>query len=572
MNLKRAFPVLENLKSYERSSFQKDLFAGITVAVMLVPQGMAYAMLAGVPPIYGLYGGLVPLLIYALLGTSRQMSIGPVAVSSLLLLAGISQITEPFEPEYITLVIFTGLLIGLIQTSLGLMKLGFLVNFISHPVIIGFTSAAAIIIAITQLKDLLGFDIPRFDQSYKTFLYAIDHISETHWLTFFICVGSILLIIILRKLNKNLPGPLIVVIIGTLMVYLGGDKMGGVAIVQEVPQGLPTFSTAFFSLADIPKLIPTVLTVTVIGIVESISIAKVLQGKHQHYKIKPNQELIALGFSKMLGSFFQSLPTSGSFTRSAVNNEAGAMTGVASIVSAVIIGLVLLLLTPLFYYLPKAVLAGIIILSVKSLFELGEAEELWKNHRSDFYMMITTFLVTLLLGIEVGVLAGVALSIMAILYKSSKPHMAVLGKLPNSNSFRNIDRFDKAARTDGVLIVRFDDQLYFANASYFTDSLQALVEQERELQSFILDASSMHAIDSSGSTALREFRDFLLAKGIVFKIAGMVGPVRDVVKRIGLMEEMGKECYYLNVKAALEDEQGHIKNDLATQSNNTSKK
>ena len=552
MKVKNFFPILENLSSHSAQDWRKDLIAGITVAVMLVPQGMAYAMLAGMPPIYGLYAGLIPLFLYAILGTSRQMSIGPVAVSALLVLAGVSQIAEPLTPEYISLVILTGLLIGFVQTLLGLFRLGFLVNFISHPVIVGFTSAAAIIIAVSQLKDLMGISIPRFSHSYETAKYAFQHIAETNWISAVMCLGSIIVMLLLRKISRAIPGPLLVVAAGSILVYFLGENTLGIELVKEVPKGLPAFQLAEISWQNIQLLIPTVFTVTIIGIVESIGIAKVIQAKHGNYKIRPDQELLALGISKIGGSFFQAIPTSGSFTRSAVNNEAGAQSGFASIFTATIIGLTLLFLTPLFYFLPKTILAAIILLSVKSLFEFEEAKHLWHTDRRDFFMMLTTFVVTLSLGIEEGVLAGVVLSIAMVLYKSSKPHVAILGKLPDTTIYRNVDRYELAEQVEGVIVMRFDDQLYFGNASYFQNTIQDLVVENKTIpQLFILDASSIHSLDSTGLHALKEVYKFLNQKDIKFYISGMVGPVRDKIAQAGMIELIGEKSQFLNIDQAI---------------------
>ncbi|MFK8008455.1 MAG: SulP family inorganic anion transporter [Saprospiraceae bacterium] len=548
MNLKSFFPIAENLSTHSSQDWRKDIIAGITVAVMLVPQGMAYAMLAGMPPIYGLYGGLIPLLLYAILGTSRQMSIGPVAISALLVLAGVSQIAEPMTAEYISLVILTGLLVGIAQMLLGVFRLGFLVDFISHPVIVGFTSAAAVIIAVSQLKDLLGIYIPRFSRAFETIHYAVDHFSETNWLTVTLCFGSIIAMLILKKINKAIPGALLVVIVGTLLVYFLGEEKMAVAIVNEVPQGLPNLQIPEMTWEKIQILAPTIFTVTIICIVESIAIAKVLQSKHGNYQIRANQELIALGISKIGGAFFQSIPTSGSFTRSAVNNEAGAQSGFASIFTALLIGLTLVFLTPLFYYLPKAILAAIILLSVKSLFDWKEAIHLWQTHRSDFYMMLTTFIVTLAFGIEEGVLAGVVLSICMVLYRSSKPHIAILGKLPGSINYRNIDRFESAKEPEDILVIRFDDQLYFGNASYFQETIQEIIdEREVKPKMVLLDASSMHDMDSTGFHTLDEMQKHLNNKNITFYISGMIGPVRDFATKCGIIEKMGEQKYFLNI-------------------------
>ena len=358
--------------------------------------------------------------------------------------------------------------------------------------------------------------------------------------------------LLLRKISRAIPGPLLVVAAGSILVYFLGENTLGIELVKEVPKGLPAFQLAEISWQNIQLLIPTVFTVTIIGIVESIGIAKVIQAKHGNYKIRPDQELLALGISKIGGSFFQAIPTSGSFTRSAVNNEAGAQSGFASIFTATIIGLTLLFLTPLFYFLPKTILAAIILLSVKSLFEFEEAKHLWHTDQRDFFMMLTTFVVTLSLGIEEGVLAGVVLSIAMVLYKSSKPHVAILGKLPDTTIYRNVDRYELAEQVEGVIVMRFDDQLYFGNASYFQNTIQDLVVENKTIpQLFILDASSIHSLDSTGLHALKEVYKFLNQKDIKFYISGMVGPVRDKIAQAGMIELIGEKSQFLNIDQAI---------------------
>lgn len=553
MKFRDFFPVFEWLPSYKKSDFRGDLIAGLTVGVMLVPQGMAYALLAGMPPIYGLYGGLVPLFLYAILGTSRQMSIGPVAISALLVLAGISQLADPFSEEYISLVILTGLLIGITQVVLSFLKLGFLVNFLSHPVVAGFTSAAAVIIAISQLKYLLGFEIPRFEHFYETVLYAFENIRSTYFPSVIMCLGGIIVMLVLRKINRNIPEALLVVIAGILLVNFFNLNDKGVDIVGEVPKGLPSFIFPEINFANIQKVMPTVLTVTIIGIVESIGIAKVLEAKHRSYRVRANQELFALGFSKIVGAFFQSLPTSGSFTRSAVNNDLGARSGIASFITASLIGLVLVFLTKLFFYLPTAILAAIILLAVKSLFDFHEAVHLWHTHRKDFAMMLITFIMTLALGIEMGVLVGVILSLGMIIYSSSKPHVAVLGRLPNSRHFRNISRFPNAIQSDEVLIFRFDSSLYFGNASYFKDIIRELViEKGTQLKVLIIEASTINEMDSTGLHILEDVIAYLQDNKVELYLSGVKGPVRDLLTKAEMMGEIGPQNQFMTIHDALE--------------------
>ena len=553
MDVKKYIPILGWLSNYTKSYFKSDLAAGMTVWVMLVPQGMAYALLAGMPPIYGLYGGLVPLLLYAILGTSRQMSIGPVAISALLVLAGLSQLAEPASAEYISLAILTGLLVGIVQLIAGVLRLGFLANFLSHPVIAGFTSAAAIIIAVSQLKYLLGFEIPRLPSLIETIGYTFQHIGETHLPTVLFCLGGITIMLLLKKINKALPDALIVAVLGTLLVKLLGLDQKGIDVVKNVPEGLPVFQLPAWTIENIKAVFPTVLTVTVICIVECFSIAKVWEAKHKNYKIDANQELLALGVSKIAGSFFQAIPTSGSFTRSAVNSESGAKSGMASIITALLIALTLLFLTPLFYFLPKAILAAIVLLSVRNLFDFHEAIYLSKTHLGDFFMMLLTFLITLIFGIGEGVLAGVVLSILMVLVRSAQPHIAVLGQIPGTNYYRNINRFPEAEEIPACAIVRFDSQLFFANSLYFREFIKNVVKDHTpSLDVLILDASSIHDIDSSGLTALDDMSAFLNNRQIKFYVTGIIGPVRDRLYQSGLMDRIGKENQFLHLKDAVE--------------------
>ena len=553
MNWRDKLPIIESLSDYYKTYLRRDLIAGLTVGVMLVPQAMAYALLAGMPPIYGLYAGIFPLILYAILGTSRQLSIGPVAVSAILVLGGISQLAEPMSPEYISLVLLTGLLIGILQVILSLFRLGFLVNFLSHPVIAGFTSGAAVVIAVSQLKYLLGIEIPRFKELHETVIYAIQHIQEINPIALTFGLGGIILMLLIKRINKRFPAALTVVILGIILVSVLGLVNQGVSVVGEIPKGLPEFYLPELTVENILAVLPTVITVTLIGIVESVGIAKALETKHDYYRIRPDQELLALGVSKIGGAFFQALPTSGSFTRSAINNQSGARTGVSSLVTAVLMTLTLLFLTPLFYYLPEAILAAVVILAVRSLFEFEEAKHLWKVHRTDFWMMLTTFLVTIGIGIKEGVFAGVVLSVLAMTYESVKPHIAILGRLPNTTIFRNIKRFPEAMQHDEILIVRFDAQLYFTNADYFRDTLIRLVKAEGpELRLFVLDASSILEMDSTGLQALREFLRFLQERQVEFYISGVIGPVRDIMFKANLSNDIGEENQFMNPNDAVE--------------------
>jgi SulP family sulfate permease len=553
MRWRKYFPLAEQLKDYSKNRFRFDLIAGLTVCIMLVPQGMAYALLAGVPPIYGLYAGVVPLFIFGLLSSSRQVSIGPVAVSALLVLAGVSQIAEPGSPEYIKLVILAGFLIGIAQFSMGLFRLGFLVNLLSNPVIMGFTSAAAIIIGVSQLKYLFGIKVPRFEQLYETVYHVFSHLQEIHWLSFAICSGAIIIMLVLKKWAPMVPGALLVTIIGIILSSLLHLENRGLVIVGTIPSGFPSFQFPEVAWSKIQLLGPTILTVTIMSIVETISIGKALEIKNKQTSIRPNQELFALGASKIFGALFQAIPSSASFTRSAVNNESGATTGLASVIAALATSLVLVFFTPLFYYLPEAILAAIVLVAIRGLFEIQGIARLWNIDRRDFYMAIVTFLATIGLGIAEGVFTGVALSLLSVLFQSSRPHIAILGQLPNSDYFRNIKRYPEAIQHDGMLIIRFDASLFFLNAAYFKAQIQKRVDNySGKLEVLILDTSSVINIDSSGLSALRELHRWCTDQDIELYLAGTMGPVRDSLARADLRQLIGPDHFFLHPIDAVE--------------------
>ncbi len=553
MKLSRYVPILEWLPRYNKKYLKTDLLAGLTVAVMLIPQGMAYGLLAGLPPIYGLYAGVVPLLLYTFFGTSRQLSVGPVAIVSLLVLTGVSHFAEPGSSTFLRLAIITGILAGIAQILLGAFKLGFLVNFLSHPVIGGFTSAAAFIIGLTQMKNLLGIDIPRSNKIYEIVSSAAANIQDTNLISLGIGILGIAFIMILKKINKAIPGALLAVVLGIILVYGFGLMDYGVEVVGVVPKGLPAFEIPHASTVEIMQLIPLALTISLISFIESLAIARTLEARHKTYRVDPDQELIALGFAKLGGGFFQAYPTTGSFVRSAINDDAGAKTGVSSIVSAVLIALILLFLTPIFYYVPKSILAAIILTAVLKLIDYEGAKELWMYHRRDFWTMMVTFLITLLVGIQSGVLAGIIFSLALMIYRTSKPHFAILGQLPNTRYYRNIERYPEALHGDEVMILRFDAQLYFGNAGYFRESVEELVKQRRgKVKLFILDASSILDIDSSGLHILEEVIDYLRKEGILFYVSGVIGPVRDLFFKTGLSEKIGRDQQFMYIHDAVE--------------------
>lgn len=544
-------PVVDTVRSYSTTDFKGDLNAGITVGIMLIPQGMAYAVLAGMPPVYGLYASIVPLLIYALFGTSRQLAVGPVAMVSLLVIAGVGEIADVGSDRFIQLAILTALGVGIVQFLMGLFRMGFLVNFLSHPVLSGFTSAAAIIIGASQIKNLLGLNLPRTNYVHEILAGVAQQLSQIDPITTAIGVGSIISIMLIRKWKKTFPSALFVVIVGTLVTYGLGLADHGVKIVGDVPKGLPSFEAGFVDFGDLKLLVPIILVISLVSYMESIAVAKAIANKHG-YKVDANQELVGLGLANIGGSFFQSIPTTGGFSRTAVNDQSGARTTLAAVISAGIIGLTVLLLTPLFYYLPSAVLAAIIMVAVAGLFDSKEMIHLWNTDKKDLSMLAVTFIATLGLGIEEGIGIGVLISLALVIYSSSKPHSAELGRLGESQTFRNISRYEEADIADDVIIFRFDAPIYFANVEHFRDSIDKRIEKHGdELELVILDASAINSIDSTGVHMLTDLIDDLNKRGVRFYIASAIGPVRDKLKKSGVVELMGRDNYFFDVNDAL---------------------
>ena len=562
MKLHQLLPITEWLPKYSKKEWKGDLSAGLTVGVMLIPQGMAYAMIAGLPPIYGLYASTIPILIYALLGTSRQLAVGPVAMVSLLTAAGVGALAEGGTETYIMLAITLAFLVGAIQFLLGAFRMGFLVNFLSHPVISGFTSAAALIIGISQLKHLMGVSLPKSHHIHEILIAAVEKAGETHLVTLFIGLAGIALIMGVRKINKALPGQLLAVIFGVLAVWLFGLAGEGVKIVGEVDKGLPSLSLPSFSLETWQALIPTALTIALVSFMESIAVAKAIQAKHKNYKVDPNQELIGLGLANVGGSFFQSYPTTGGFSRTAVNNQAGAKTTMASIISVALIVLTLLFLTPLFYYLPNAILSSVIMVAVFGLIDIKEPIELWKSNRVDFSMLIVTFIATLALGIEQGIAVGVVLSLIMMIFRTTRPHVAILGKVPGTDIYRNIERFEEVEQRPDVLILRFDAQLYFANLNYFRDTIEEWAGKKgKALQLILINAESINYADSSAIHALHDIIDEYRKLGVDWYFAGVKGPVRDAFSKGHLMEFIGEGNFFLSIQDALDHFDEDVRDD-----------
>lgn len=519
---------------------------------MVIPQGMAYAMIAGLPPIHGLYAALVPSITYSILGTSRKVSIGPVALDSLMVFACLSSMATAGSDSYIALAMILAILVGMTQLIMGLFKLGFLVNFLSKPVISGFTSAAALVIGFSQLKHLFGITISEGQSFPQLLIELLRKSDQINSISLIIGLVGIAALVILKKINPKIPGALLLVIGGILVAYFVDLSALNVNLVGELPMGFPQFSVPNFSLQTASDLFLSAFAIAMIGFMEATSVEKSIEDNRENTSYDPNQELRALGSANILGSFFQGFPVSAGLSRSAINVQAGARSPLTGIISAIVVALSLLFLTDVFYYLPKTLLASIILVAIYSLLDIKYPKRLWKNRKEEFALLIITFAATLGLGITAGILIGIALSLLLLIHRTTQPHLAVLGKIKGKELFKNVERFPDHELYPHILIVRFDSQLYFANANHFKESLNQLVNEKGEgLQLLILSAEGINFIDSSAAHMLRKTITRLQKQGIQIKITNTIGPVRDIFKKSEIRDLVGLDNFHLDIPEAI---------------------
>ena len=574
--LQKFMPIFDWLPKYNKTLFQGDLAAGLTVGIMLIPQGMAYSMLAGLEPIHGLYAVTIPLLLYAIFGTSRQLAVGPVAMVSLLTAAGIATLNPSSTSEYLILALTLAFLVGLIQFGMGMLKLGFIVNFLSHPVINGFTSAAAIIIGLSQVKHLFRIQLPNSEHVQEVLWAIFQNIGDIHWITFGIGVLGIIIIKYGKKIHSAFPAPLAAVVVGIFLVYGFDLTNDGVKVLGSVPSGLPSLSSPSFDFSTWSALLPIAIAISMVGFAESFAVAKTIQAKHKDYKLDANQELIGLGMANFGAAFFQGYPVTGGFSRTAVNDQAGAKTAMASIISVVLIVLTLLFFTGLFSNLPNAILAAVVLVAVSSLIDFKTPKMLWKKDKSDFMMLIATFVITLTMGIETGIISGMVLSMIVVIYRATRPHIAILGRIEGTNYYRNIKRFKDAEIRKDLLMVRIDGPIYFANVEYIKNNLENWVDEKgKDLKMIVLNMESIPSIDSTGAHELEEWILTWRKNGIDVCITGTKGPVRDILNKWSLITCIGEDHVFVDDNLAVEcydkniDTQSLDKlKDYALQSNN----
>ncbi|MEL6957394.1 MAG: sulfate permease [Pseudomonadota bacterium] len=563
--LHRYVPLLQWSEDYNKQTFASDGMAGLIVAIMLVPQGMAYALLAGLPAEVGLYASIVPLIFYGLLGSSRALAVGPVAIVSLMVASTLGQITEQGSAGYLAGAMMLAFLSGAILLGMGLARVGFLVNFLSHPVISGFSSAAALIIGFSQLKHLLGFDIPRSHHIHETIGHAIAHINDINPATFALAFGSLAILLVFRsrigpflkarRVNASLAdaiaksGPLVAVAVSTILVWLFAlnDTMD-VKIVADVPSGLPPLAVPTFDLDLIQQLLPAAALISLVGFLESVSVAKSLASKRRQ-KIDPDQELIALGAANLGAAFTSGYPVTGGFSRSLVNFTSGAVTPFASIITAILVGITVLFLTPLLYFLPKATLAAIIVVAVANLVDLKTLRHTFHFDRGDSISLIATFLAVLSLGIELGIVAGAGLSIALYLWRTSRPHMAIVGRVGETEHFRNVLRH-QVTTDPRILAIRVDESLYFANTAYLEDAILAHVAENKEVRHLVLIMSAVNFIDASALETLEMLTERLADAGVTTHMSDIKGPVSDKLALVGFFEKLGDGQTFLSTHEA----------------------
>lgn len=549
--LRRYFPLLDWLPHYHRRLLGADLLAGAIVTVMVIPQSLAYSLLAGLPAIVGLYASLLPQLLYTLLGTSRTLAVGPVAIIALMTGAALSAVAEPGSARYLDAALILSLLSGLMLVAMGFLRMGFFSNFLSHPVISGFLTAAGLLIAVSQLGNLMGIESSGY--TLVTRLASLwPELPHINLPTLAIGLGTLAFLVFLRRRGRSAlttlgtpppaadllvkAGPVLAVVVTTWLTWQLQLIDRGVAVVGRVPSGLPAFSFPWQEASLWRALLVPAALISLVGFVESVSMGQMLAAKRRQ-RIAPNQELIALGGANLAAGLTSGMPVSGGLSRTVINHDAGAQTPAAGAFAVLGIGIVTLALTDWLYFLPIATLAATITVAILTLVDIPTLRRTWRYSRSDFAAMAATILFTLLEGIEIGIIGGVTLSIALFLYRTSRPHSALVGRLPGSEHFRNMQRHE-VETLDHVAFLRIDESLYFANARYLEDTLYNLVARRPELEEVVLICSAVNLIDASALESLEAINARLKDANVTLHLSEVKGPVMDRLKRSDFLDAL----------------------------------
>jgi len=549
--LKNQFTILKWLPNYSKEDLSGDLKSGVTVGVIEIPQVMAYAVIAGLSPIYGLYGSLIPLLIYPLFGTSRHLALGIVATDMIIIATGASLVADPGTDKYVSIVLLLTMLVGLVHITMSLFRMGFLINLLSKPVIYGFMVAAPIIIGFSQMGNLFGVELERSQYVGVLAMQLIEQIEMINPVALGIGTFGMILLFVLKKINPLFPRALLLIAGGGFAVWFFNLERYNVDVIGTIPSGLPSFQFHEFTLDDVRRLIPTVTTLVLIQLMSVISLGKTFGNKYK-YPINANREFFALGMANFLGSFFQSPPVSGSFSRTAVSDQSGSRSALSNMVCAGIIGLTLLFLTPLFYFIPVPALAAIIIIATISLIDFRELRYFFRTKPDDGYIAIFTFISVLFIGIQEGILLGIGASLFAMLYRTSRPNLAVLGHIKGSRSFRDVKRHKRAKTIDELLILRFDSSMEFSNADYIKDFIiQQSGEQNKQIRAVVIDAKSINDIDTTAIETLQSVKETLDEWNIELHFAGLKTPVQNLLTRSGLARKLGGTHFHESTHEAI---------------------
>jgi sulfate permease, SulP family len=536
-------------RRYERTWLGADLSAGLTLAVMLVPQAMAYASLAGMPPITGLYASAVALLAYAWLGTSSHLSFGPVALVSLLTASALDPLARGETARYVVLAGALALLVGAFHLLLAAVRAGAIVELISHPVIVGFTAAAGLIIGLSQVRDLTGVDAHRSERFVEGVTVAVDALRAAHLPTLGIGLVAIVLLLLGRRIARKVPMALLVSGAAILAAVALDLPARGVAVVGDIPAGLPRPSLPLVGWSELRALLPAAAIIAAISYAESVSIAKAIAARSRE-RLDVGRELVGSGTANLAAGLVGGFPVAGSFTRSAVVHDARARTQLAGVIAAVVVVLTLVVLTPVLEPLPRAILAAIVIVAVISLIDVRAAASTWRVDRADGFVLLVTFAATLGLGVELGLLTGVGVNLAVHVARGMRPALIVLGRVPGTRLYRNVDRYPTVTDPGGV-ILRLDGPLDFLSVQQVTGRLRRLAVDRPELTWLVLDASGVTGMDSSGVHALHELQEHLAEAGVALHLATLRGPQRDVIRRAGLWDELVEGTCHTDIASAL---------------------